>query len=132
MGAPPLTPGAIAKLVVGGTASDPMTLQVLGECRRGCGRAGGTCSAHPPLGRRSPDARPTLALPPHPPAAGIKRLQSAGAQQDRYRMLLSDGEYSHSCMLATQLAELVGSNQLREGSIVTLHDYIANQVQTKK
>lgn len=88
-------------------------------------------TAAPPPPPPSAD-RPTQRTASLSPRAGIKRLQSAGAQQDRYRMLLSDGEYSHSCMLATQLAELVGSNQLREGSIVTLHDYIANQVQTKK
>lgn len=63
---------------------------------------------------------------------GLKRLQNAQAQQDRFRALLSDGEYSHSCMLATQLAELIHTNTLKENSIVTLHDYISNQVQNKK
>lgn len=47
-------------------------------------------------------------------------------------MLLSDGEYSHSCMLATQLAELVHNNQLKENSIVLLNDYICNQMANKK
>jgi hypothetical protein len=70
---------------------------------------------------------PSLVLP-----AGIKRLQNAQAQHDRFRVLLSDGEFSHSCMLATQLADLVHSNALKEGSIVTLLDYICNQVQNKK
>ena len=47
-------------------------------------------------------------------------------------MLLSDGEYSHSCMLATQLAELVHTNQLKDNSIVLLNDYICNQMANKK
>lgn len=63
---------------------------------------------------------------------GVKRMQNAQAQQDRYRLLLSDGEYSHSCMLATQLGELVSNDTLKENSIVTLLDYISNQVQNKK
>lgn len=63
---------------------------------------------------------------------GIKRLGNGQAQQDRFRLLLSDGEYSHSCMLATQLADMVNGDQVREGSIITLVDYICNQVQNKK
>lgn len=47
-------------------------------------------------------------------------------------MLLSDGEYSHSCMLATQLAELVHTNQLKDNSVVLLNDYICNQMANKK
>ncbi len=64
--------------------------------------------------------------------AGIKRLQNPQAQQDRFRILVSDGEYSHSCMLATQLANLVHSGELVEGSIFELTDYICNSVQNKK
>ncbi len=64
--------------------------------------------------------------------AGIKRLQSAQASQDRFRALLSDGEYTNSCMLATQLGELVHSGGLKENSIIVLHDYICNHVQNKK
>jgi hypothetical protein len=63
---------------------------------------------------------------------GIKKLQNTQAQQDRYRVLLSDGEYSHSCMLATQLAELVHTGQLKDNSIVLLNDYICNQMANKK
>lgn len=59
-------------------------------------------------------------------------MASPQAQSDRFRMLLSDGEYSHSCMLATQLADLVHSEQLKEGSIIQLQDYISNQVQNRK
>ena len=47
-------------------------------------------------------------------------------------MLLSDGEFSHSCMLATQLADLVNTGQVKENSVVTLADYICNEVQNKK
>ena len=103
-------------------------------------RAAGRPSA-PPLVSPAPTPSCSPGLPhPTPPSAlpllawhaGLKRLQNAQAQQDRFRALLSDGEYSHSCMLATQLAELIHTNTLKENSIVTLHDYISNQVQNKK
>lgn len=47
-------------------------------------------------------------------------------------MLLSDGEYCHSCMLATQLAELVHTEQLKDNCIVALNDYICNLMANKK
>jgi hypothetical protein len=69
---------------------------------------------------------------PYPCSLGIKRLQNGQGQQDRFRVLVSDGEFSHSCMLATQLGDLIQSNALKENSIVTLHDFISNSVQNKK
>lgn len=69
---------------------------------------------------------------PHPCVTGIKRLQNGQGQQDRFRVLVSDGEFSHSCMLATQLGDLIHGNSLKENSIVTLHDFISNAVQNKK
>ncbi|KAL4425850.1 hypothetical protein ABPG75_009866 [Micractinium tetrahymenae] len=77
-------------------------------------------------------ANGVLGVPLTLQAIGLKRLQNPQAQQDRYRILVSDGEYSHSCMLATQLANLVHSGELVEGSIFELTDYICNQVQNKK
>lgn len=90
--------------------------------------------ARPPTRPQPLSAPPCLPHPPCPPhnVAGIKRLQSGQAQQDRFRLLLSDGEYSHSCMLATQLAEKVTSDAIKECSIIRLDDYISNQVQAKK
>eukprot|EP00887_Chlorella_sp_A99_P004696 scaffold4.g4696.t1 len=64
---------------------------------------------------------------------GLKRMHNAQQpNQDRYRLLLSDGRHQHSCMLATQLAEEVISNRLVEGSVLRITDYICNDVQNKK
>ncbi|GAB4823832.1 hypothetical protein N2152v2_010878 [Parachlorella kessleri] len=66
---------------------------------------------------------------------GLKRVVNAQQQgSERFRVLLSDGEFSHSGMLATQLGDMVHSNAVRENSIVQLGavDYICNQVQDKK
>lgn len=59
-------------------------------------------------------------------------MTNAGVQQDRFRVLLSDGEYSTGCILATQLGDMVSSNAIVDNSIVRLDDYINNQVQDKK
>lgn len=123
-----LSRGAIDAIARGTAPSgEPVIVQVAGElpADRRRRRLPAAALRLPP----SADS-PSAPLPPLP--AGLKRLQSAQAQQDRYRMLLSDGEYSKPCMLATQLAELVSSNQLKEGSIIRLTDYISNAVQDKK
>jgi replication factor A1 len=60
-------------------------------------------------------------------------MQNAQQQgQDRYRVLLSDGEHSHSGMLATQLSELIANGQIKQESLIQLTDYLCNQVQDKK
>ena len=67
--------------------------------------------------------------------AGLKRVINAQNQgSERFRVLLSDGEFYHSGMLATQLGDMVHSNAVRDNSIVQLGavDYICNQVQDKK
>lgn len=120
-----LTPGGVANLA-NCVLGVPLTLQVIGA------QGGGGCVlllAHLPAVRLV-HAKPSA--PAGPTGAGIKRLQNPQAQQDRYRILVSDGEYSHSCMLATQLANLVHSGELVEGTIFELTDYISNSVQNKK
>lgn len=59
-------------------------------------------------------------------------MNSNQAQQDRWRMLLSDGEFSTSCILATQLGDIVTSGAIQDNSIIRLDDYISNTVQEKK
>lgn len=61
-------------------------------------------------------------------------MQNAAQQpgQDRYRVLLSDGEYQYSGMVATQLTFMVTDGQFKEGSIVRVTDYLCNPVQDKK
>lgn len=50
---------------------------------------------------------------------------------DRFRIILSDGEYYCQGMLATQLNPLVLSNQLQTNDIVQIQDYMNNRVKDK-
>merc|ERR1719347_708125 len=64
---------------------------------------------------------------------GHKPIQGSG--QERYRLLLSDGQFSNSfSMLATQLNPLIHDNSLAPFTIIKLKKHICNQVgqQTKK
>jgi replication factor A1 len=63
----------------------------------------------------------------------VKKIEPKANQSgERYRFVLSDGEYYIQGMLATQLNELVTSQQLRQNSIVQLDEYIANEINGKK
>ncbi len=64
--------------------------------------------------------------------AGIKRLQSQDSGRELVRVLLSDGTYSHPCLLNSQLSELVAGGGLRQGAVVRLQDWTANMVQGRK
>jgi len=63
---------------------------------------------------------------------GQKKI--AGTQgPDRYRMLLSDGKYSHSsAMLATQLNDKITSGELETNTVVQLDKYICNPIQADR
>jgi hypothetical protein len=63
---------------------------------------------------------------------GMKPLKSQGGGRELMRVLLSDGVHSHPCLLASQLSELVASGGLRQGAIVSLHDWVGNAVAGKK
>lgn len=73
---------------------------------------------------------------PHQPILqilGIKQIQSKGSDgkgNDRYRLVLSDGIHVlTSAMLATQLNEMVTSEQLEVKSVIQLNKYICNVIQ---
>jgi replication factor A1 len=52
---------------------------------------------------------------------------------DRYRMLLSDGKYSHSsAMLATQLNDKITNGELDNNAVVRLDKYICNPIQADR
>ena len=58
-----------------------------------------------------------------------------GSGQERFRLLLNDGEYSSSfTMLATQLNSLVHEDKIPQFSVIKLKNHICNQVagQTKR
>lgn len=71
---------------------------------------------------------------PCPCPTGIKKLNNSQQQpgSDRFRLLLSDGEFSYSAMLATQFSHVVLSGQIKETSIIRVIDYLCNQLQEKK
>jgi len=66
--------------------------------------------------------------PPNMQVLGYKKI--AGSGQERYRILLSDGENSNSfSMLATQLNPMIHNGQLEQFTIIKVDKYICNQVQ---
>ncbi|KAK2145994.1 hypothetical protein LSH36_641g01037 [Paralvinella palmiformis] len=60
---------------------------------------------------------------------GSKMIAGSGGA-DRYRLLLSDGKYSHSsAMLATQLNNLVINGEMETFTVIQLEKYICNTIQ---
>ena len=58
---------------------------------------------------------------------GSKRI--AGGNAERYRLLLSDGQYLQSfSMLSTQLNHLVADGQLNENTIIKVQQHITSVV----
>lgn len=62
----------------------------------------------------------------------LKKMASANAGSDRWRLVLSDGRHYAQSMLATQQNGMITSGELQELSIITLTDYIVNSVQNKR
>lgn len=50
---------------------------------------------------------------------------------ERYRILLSDGSFTQQGMLATQRNDLVRSEKLQKGSIVQLTQFVCNVIQNR-
>eukprot|EP00889_Picochlorum_renovo_P007592 jgi/Picre1/34622/NNA_002090.t1 len=65
---------------------------------------------------------------------GLKKLESKqpGQSGSRYKVLLSDGVEAMSCILASQLASMADSNQIKENSIVDVHECIQNEMNQKR
>ncbi|KAL8267037.1 hypothetical protein R6Q59_004381 [Mikania micrantha] len=58
--------------------------------------------------------------------------QTASSEiKERYRLLLSDGSFYQQGMLATQLNDLVRSQQLQRGSIVQLNEFVTNTIRDR-
>lgn len=51
---------------------------------------------------------------------------------DRYRIIMSDGEHFLQAMLATQLNDMVSSNEIAKHSIIVTEKLTMNVVQNKK
>uniref|UniRef100_A0A175YL13 Replication factor-A protein 1 N-terminal domain-containing protein n=1 Tax=Daucus carota subsp. sativus TaxID=79200 RepID=A0A175YL13_DAUCS len=54
------------------------------------------------------------------------------ANQERYRLVISDGELTQDAMIATQLNDRVKTGQIVTGSVVQLIDYVCNSVHSRK
>ncbi|KAJ3119042.1 Replication factor A protein 1 [Phlyctochytrium bullatum] len=61
----------------------------------------------------------------------IKKVESPGAT-DRYRVILSDGEFFAQAMLSTQMNSLVERESILRHSVIVLRHYICNVVNNKK
>ena len=61
----------------------------------------------------------------------IKVNGSSNNNQDRYRVILSDGQNFVQGMLATQLNHLVTNNQIVDYALIRVNDYMNNLVQNK-
>ncbi|KAH6820454.1 Replication factor-A protein 1-like protein [Perilla frutescens var. hirtella] len=72
------------------------------------------------------DIKPVLQV------ADIRLVNTQNHNAERYRILLSDGEFTQQGMLATQLNEFVKSERLQKGSVVQLMQFICNVVQNRK
>ena len=65
--------------------------------------------------------------------AAVKRLESKQGQNGvRFKVMVSDGEFSTACILASQLAHLPVSGEVRENTIVDIQEALQNQMGAKK
>ncbi|CAG7833681.1 unnamed protein product [Allacma fusca] len=63
---------------------------------------------------------------------GFKKISAQGGQ-DRYRLHVSDGEFSHSfAMLATQLNHLVHDNVIEQFTVVKVEKMVCNTMNNKR
>ena len=77
-------------------------------------------------GATAADLKPTLQV------TELKQVQTKQPQQnDRFRLILSDGTHLQQAMLGTQINHLVKDGNLRAGSIVQLIQYTCTTVQAR-
>lgn len=65
----------------------------------------------------------------------VKKIQpnpGQAAGSERFRLIISDGIYFQQAMLATQLNPLVNDGLIAPNALITLDDFICNEVQGKK
>ncbi|KAI0690590.1 replication factor-a protein [Cytidiella melzeri] len=62
----------------------------------------------------------------------IKKVGSSTTTPDRYRVIVSDGEYFLQAMLATHLNKLVEDEELGKNTIIVIERYTCNFVQDKR
>lgn len=62
----------------------------------------------------------------------LKKIAGTEKTPDRYRIVMSDGEYFLQAILATQLNQIVEDGELGKSTIVRLDKYTVNLVQSKR
>ncbi|CAK4626418.1 hypothetical protein LEN26_007195 [Aphanomyces euteiches] len=88
----------------------------------------------------TPNAIPTLhsrsnpdGFEPWVQVIDLKKIQStSGKSGDRYRLVLSDGQYYMSGMLSSQLSSTLEDGSLAVNYFIRLKDYVGNIVQNRK
>ncbi|KAL3632561.1 hypothetical protein CASFOL_025545 [Castilleja foliolosa] len=72
------------------------------------------------------DIKPVVQL------AELRLVNTSNLNNERYRVLNSDGVFMQQGMLATQHNELVRSERLQKGSIVQLKQFVCNLIQNRR
>ena len=64
----------------------------------------------------------------------VKKLNATGSAnaQDRWRLVLSDGQYFIQSMMATQLNHMIEKNDVQKGVLIKLLQYTTNKMKDKK
>jgi len=64
----------------------------------------------------------------------IKKIAAPNAQtsQDKYRLVISDGQYFQQALMGTQLNSLVTEEQIRVNAAVRLNEFLCNVVQNRR
>eukprot|EP01084_Bolivina_argentea_P263161 445303_1 len=70
-------------------------------------------------------------LKPHLQVLDVKKIVT-GQSGERFRLVLSDGQFYIQGMLATQCTSLVNNQQLKKYTIIHLKEFVCNQISGKK
>lgn len=61
----------------------------------------------------------------------LVNTQNQTNNNERYRLLLSDGTHIQQGMLATQKNDLIRSQQIRKGTIIQMNEFVRNVIQNR-
>ncbi|KAL3613777.1 hypothetical protein CASFOL_041851 [Castilleja foliolosa] len=64
--------------------------------------------------------------------AEIRLVNTSNQNNERYRVLISDGVFMQQGMLATQHNDLVRSEKLQKGSVIQLKQFVCNLIQNRR
>jgi len=61
----------------------------------------------------------------------LVNTQNQTNNNERYRILISDGTHIQQGMLATQKNDLIRSQQIRKGTIIQMKEFVRNVIQNR-